>query len=335
MLRNVLLIATTSGLPLFSQEFLNGVAQPRLVGSLLTIMMELSIRTTGLPVSYIELANVAVTMVKDETVQVCCALFHDCSDGPAFGKLVATQILFAFLEEYSVDFASLASSSDSIATGGSGGGGGGGGGGGSGGAFAAGVSGATDGGLFSSNLRDFHGFRMKISRAVIGCVRPVLGRLHAHQSGAVLKALLVMEEGTIEASGGSSCDVDQMGMLANLQAILLFAAELLAGHRDDTCGQIVLDSVPTYRRPMDDAGATAAKETVGTGDQVVGSDVHSAAALPLRTRTTIWRIGRAVFILVVDKDVPHSHYKSALDEAEFMLSKICAVVYDNHLMRRE
>ena len=40
-------------------------------------------------------------------------------------------------------------------------------------------------------------------------------------------------------------------------------------------------------------------------------------------------------ILVVDKDVPHSHYKSALDEAEFMLSKICAVVYDNHLMRRE
>ena len=30
MLRNVLLIATTSGLPLFSKEFLNAVSQPRL-----------------------------------------------------------------------------------------------------------------------------------------------------------------------------------------------------------------------------------------------------------------------------------------------------------------
>ena len=111
MLRNVLLIATTSGLPLFSQEFLNSVAQPRLVGSLLTIMMELAIRTTSLPATYIELANVAVTIVRDETVQVCCALFHDRSDGPTFGKLVATQILFAFLEEYSGDFASLVGNS--------------------------------------------------------------------------------------------------------------------------------------------------------------------------------------------------------------------------------
>ena len=101
MLRNVLIIATTSGLPLFSKEFLNAVAQPRLIGSLLTAMMEWAVRTTGMPVTYIELSNVAVTIVKDETAGICCALFHDRSDGPSFGKLVASQILYAFLEEYS------------------------------------------------------------------------------------------------------------------------------------------------------------------------------------------------------------------------------------------
>ena len=68
MLRNVLLIATTSGLPLFSKEFLNAVSQPRLIGSLLTAMMEWAVRTTGMPVTYIELTNVAVTIVKDEVV---------------------------------------------------------------------------------------------------------------------------------------------------------------------------------------------------------------------------------------------------------------------------
>ena len=99
MLRNVLIIATTSGLPLFSKEFLNAVAQPRLIGSLLTAIMEWAVRTTGMPVTYIELSNVAVTIVKDETAGICCALFHDRSDGPAFGKLVASQILYAFLDQ--------------------------------------------------------------------------------------------------------------------------------------------------------------------------------------------------------------------------------------------
>ena len=71
MLRNVLLIATTSGLTLFSKEFLNAISQPRMIGGLLTAMMESSVRTTGLPVTYIELSNVAVTIMKDEVVKVC------------------------------------------------------------------------------------------------------------------------------------------------------------------------------------------------------------------------------------------------------------------------
>ena len=322
MLRNVLLIATTSGLPLFSQEFLNSVAQPRLVGSLLTIMMELAIRTTSLPATYIELANVAVTIVRDETVQVCCALFHDRSDGPTFGKLVATQILFAFLEEYSGDFGSLVGNSilgagdDGLdsSTGGTSSDGGG---------LGRSVTG-MDSSLFSSNLRDFHGFRMKISRAVTGCIQPVLGQLQAHRSRGILRALVVMEEGTIQ-SGGSSDRFDQLAILANLQAMLSFAGELLAGHRDDTCSQIILDSGPIK--------GTRASDSLDTG--VTGSEAEENIGNLLRTRTTARRIGRAIFIVVVDKDVQSEQYRHALDDTERILTKICAVIYDNQLMRRE
>lgn len=71
----------TSGLVLFSKEFVNSVAQPRLIGSLLTAMIEFSQQTSGMFVSYIELTNVAVTIVTDDVLKVFCALFHDREDG--------------------------------------------------------------------------------------------------------------------------------------------------------------------------------------------------------------------------------------------------------------
>ena len=251
MLRNVLLIATTSGLPLFSKEFLNAVSQPRLIGSLLTAMMEWAVRTTGMPVTYIELTNVAVTIVKDEVVKVCCALFHDRTDGPAFGKLIASQILYSFLEEYSGDLT-----------------------------------------MPGHNLKDFHGFHHKIAAAVRSSVRPVLNGLQTHRSRAILKALLVTEDSIVQTGG----DIDQLALLANLQALLNFATELLA-QRDDSCTQIVLE---------------------GSHD----------------VRTLLWRIERAVFIVVVNKAVRPVHYQTALDEAARMLGQVCFVQTNNTLGRR-
>lgn len=253
MLRNVLLIATTSGLPLFSKEFLNSVAQPRLVGSLLTAMMVLAVRTTGMPVTYIELSNVAVTLVRDEVVKVCCVLLHDRSDGPAFGKLIASQILFAFLEEYSGDL-------------------------------------TTSG----HNLRDFHGFHSNIAHAVQSSIRPVLNRLQNHKSRAILKALLVTEDGIIQTGG----DVDQLALLANLQALLNFAAELLA-QRDDQVKQIVLEG--------------------SHGD----------------VRTLLWCIERAVFVVVVSTAVEPTHYRAAVHDTAQMLSQVCFIVSNNHLISRQ
>eukprot|EP01041_Mallomonas_annulata_P008729 gene8729-18042_t len=90
----------SSGLLLFSKEFVNSIAQPRLIGSLLTALLEFSQQTTGMSVSYIELTNVAVTMIIDDTTKVFCALFYDREDGPSFGRLLCAEILHSFLEEY-------------------------------------------------------------------------------------------------------------------------------------------------------------------------------------------------------------------------------------------
>jgi hypothetical protein len=71
------------------------------VGSLLTAMLEFSLVTAGMPVSYIELSGLGVTIVGSEATKVFCALFQDREDGADFGKLLATEILNAFQDEYS------------------------------------------------------------------------------------------------------------------------------------------------------------------------------------------------------------------------------------------
>ena len=99
MLRNVLIITTSSGLVVYGKDFANPVAQPRLIGSLLTAMLEFCANTTGGSLFYIELAAVSVSLVRDDTSRLFCALFHDRADGSAFGRLVASQILAAFVDE--------------------------------------------------------------------------------------------------------------------------------------------------------------------------------------------------------------------------------------------
>lgn len=104
MLRNILIMAS-SGLVLFSKEFANGIAQPRLVGSLITAIIEFSQQTTGMGVSYIDLSNISIAIVFNEAVKVFCALFYDRSDGKLFGKLICSEILNAFIHDYSSEFA--------------------------------------------------------------------------------------------------------------------------------------------------------------------------------------------------------------------------------------
>lgn len=104
MIRNVLIMAN-SGLVLFSKEFSNSIAQPRMIGSLITAIIEFGQQTTGMSVSFIELTHVSIAIVSNEPVKIFCALFFDRQDGKLFGKLMASEILNAFIKDYSADFA--------------------------------------------------------------------------------------------------------------------------------------------------------------------------------------------------------------------------------------
>ena len=104
MLSNVLILHQQSGLVLFSKDFVkNGVAQPRLLGSLLTAMTEFSDQCTGMKPTLIEMSSLAVTLVHDEGVKLLCALVHDRNDSASFGRLIASEILTAFVDDYTAE----------------------------------------------------------------------------------------------------------------------------------------------------------------------------------------------------------------------------------------
>lgn len=69
--------------------------QPRLLGSLLTAMVEFSKVAAGMQVAYVELTGVAVTLVGNEATNTFCALFHDREDGATFGRLIASEVCTA------------------------------------------------------------------------------------------------------------------------------------------------------------------------------------------------------------------------------------------------
>jgi hypothetical protein len=106
MIRTIV-IMTTSGLLLYSKEFSNSIAQPSMVGSLLTAMIEFSQQTTGMAVSFINLSSFSIAIVINETAKIFCALFYDKDDGKLFGKLICSEILNAFIQDYSSDFTRL------------------------------------------------------------------------------------------------------------------------------------------------------------------------------------------------------------------------------------
>ncbi|KAJ0409462.1 hypothetical protein P43SY_002352 [Pythium insidiosum] len=179
MLRNVL-IMSASGIVLFSKEYVNAVAQPRLVGSLVTAMIEFSTKTTGAPVSYIELSTVAVTIVSDEVHKVSCALFHDTTDGAAFSSFIAKEILDAFISEFGAEL-----------------------------------------GAVGHNLRDFHRFQYRIHTIIRDSSRQLLRKLQGQRG--IMKAILVSDEKVQCAT----VDVDQIGVLANFQALVNASCDMI------------------------------------------------------------------------------------------------------------
>mmetsp|Transcript_6956 Transcript_6956/g.24737 ORF Transcript_6956/g.24737 Transcript_6956/m.24737 type:complete len:245 (-) Transcript_6956:94-828(-) len=179
MLRNVLIISA-SGLVLFSKEFANAIAQPRLVGSLIRTMIEFSVKSAGMPVTHIELSHVGVSIVTDEHSSLVCALFYDRGDGAEFGRIMAGDILHAFQAEFARDL--------------------------------------RGGG---HNLREFRGFQYKIVDVVTDAIQPLLERVQGVRG--VQKAVLVTDDSKLYAP----VDVDQLAVLANLQAFLAVLSDAM------------------------------------------------------------------------------------------------------------
>jgi len=106
MLRN-LLIVSSSGIVLFQKDFGTALSQPRLLGGLITAMLKASVIRTGLPVSLIEMSGIAVSIATDTKYKVSCSLFYEKTDGAEFGRLLASEILRAFVEEYAAQLAQI------------------------------------------------------------------------------------------------------------------------------------------------------------------------------------------------------------------------------------
>lgn len=103
MIHQVVIMMATSGLALFAKEFQNSIAQGKMIGSLLTTIVVFAQQTTGMSVSYIELSHTAVIMMTNEAKNISCALFYDRSDGKLFGRLICSEILSAFIQDYSTE----------------------------------------------------------------------------------------------------------------------------------------------------------------------------------------------------------------------------------------
>jgi len=258
-LRNVLILAQ-SGLVLFAKDFVNAVAQPRLLGSLLTVMTEFSAQTTGMYPTLIELSGLAVTIVRDDVVKLMCALIHDRNDSASFGRLVAGEILSAFVEEYAPN--------DRLRS-------------------PAPVS------LGGPTLKDFHGFDAKIAGIVQNSVRPVLQKLQSHRG--VVQALLVTDASIVQAGAGG--EIDQLGVLASLEAMLTYADAIL------------------------DVAHDAAKH-------VFFDDELDEA------RTLLWRIHNCVLVVCVNKRVEPAVYADSIEQALQSKSLISQVVAFAQAKRR-
>ena len=75
------------------------------LGGVLTSVQEFARQVVGYFPAYVEFSDVAVTIARDDDGLLQCVLFHDKSDGSMFGRLIAHQLLYSFLKEFSdVDF---------------------------------------------------------------------------------------------------------------------------------------------------------------------------------------------------------------------------------------
>jgi len=189
MLRNVLIVSH-SGIVLFTKEFIKVANKGGLIGQLVTAMLEFSILRVGIPVSYIALSNVGVAIHSNAGARVTCVLFFDITDGEDFGKLIAGEILNAFVSTYDSTLEEKKISPDA-----------------------------------------FNDFGQKLTEIIRNSVRPVLDNLQ--QQRGIECCVLVHGDNILHST---QADVDKLMLMANHQALLGAATDIMASKNDITLG---------------------------------------------------------------------------------------------------
>ena len=227
--------------------------------------------------------------------KVFCALFHDKEDSSDFGKLLASQILAG--RAVSNSYQSLTVSFT---------------------AFVEEYSGDLN--SMGHNLKDFHDFHFKISEVIRHSVRPILAKLQQHRG--IQLALLVNDDSTTHATA----EVDQLAVLANLQALLSVTTDMMASVEDAPvhiwmevpCSLMLCVSTVLVRR------------RIVVPIYFVYCMVFSQASRT--TRILVWRLNveRATLVVQCNRAASSSKCLTAIAEAVHLLSKVCLLTSSLH-----
>lgn len=97
-----LFIVRKSGILLFNLNFDGSPQQKRAngVGALMTTLVDLTVRSVGINVSYIQTSSMGITIEQSEEVGVLIILFHDHDYGKSLARCIALEILRSFLDQF-------------------------------------------------------------------------------------------------------------------------------------------------------------------------------------------------------------------------------------------
>lgn len=135
------------------------VCQSKQIGGIITAMLKFSHQKVGLPVSYIQLAQIGVSISSSADARVSCTVFHDADDGSEFGALLSRELLAAFIQTFQHELQNSSAQNSSAAVS----------------SIAAAAAAAQSGGgagIFA--MDNFLEFQSKISDIIRNAVKPLL-----------------------------------------------------------------------------------------------------------------------------------------------------------------
>eukprot|EP00188_Purpureofilum_apyrenoidigerum_P001174 Plantae.Rhodophyta-Purpureofilum_apyrenoidigerum.ctg16217.p1 GENE.Plantae.Rhodophyta-Purpureofilum_apyrenoidigerum.ctg16217~~Plantae.Rhodophyta-Purpureofilum_apyrenoidigerum.ctg16217.p1 ORF type:complete len:270 (+),score=54.73 Plantae.Rhodophyta-Purpureofilum_apyrenoidigerum.ctg16217:186-995(+) len=207
MIRRFLLISGAGGLVLFRKSFeLSGRSQSQdggLLSGLITALVDFTLKNVGMSVLHMQFDNVGVHIVDtvvnikhNHRERVICFLLCDAEDSERFGHLIASELLLAFVDEYSEKLSDMR---------------------------AANVE------NFEAQFREFSS---KIYFVIENSIAPVMRELERHagikRAELLKRSILELDQNMLGSVWYPALENNQTGILAELQNFLNVADDILS-----------------------------------------------------------------------------------------------------------